>query len=98
MAAVHSIINNGNKLYSENALTPSDANAALDALRKMDTVLNVLFKPAEALPEQLQTLLTQRAAARTAKQWAESDRIRAEIVALGWTVKDTPEGQKALKL
>jgi len=43
-------------------------------------------------------LLDARAAARKAKAWAESDRIRDELKALGWEVKDTPQGQKVAKL
>ena len=41
---------------------------------------------------QAQMLLTQRTAARARKAWAEADRLRAEIEALGWRVLDTPEG------
>jgi cysteinyl-tRNA synthetase len=39
-------------------------------------------------------LVEQRQAARTAKEWAESDRLRDAIAALGWNVKDTKEGPK----
>ncbi|MBI3738814.1 MAG: hypothetical protein HY258_07190, partial [Chloroflexi bacterium] len=42
-------------------------------------------------------LLDQRREARFNKQWAESDRIRDQIAALGWTVQDTKDGQKLVK-
>ncbi len=42
-------------------------------------------------------LADQRQQARAAKQWAESDRIRDRITALGWTVQDTKEGQKLVR-
>ena len=38
-------------------------------------------------------LLEARAEARKAKNWAESDRIRDEIAAAGWLVKDSKDGQ-----
>jgi cysteinyl-tRNA synthetase len=38
-------------------------------------------------------MLDQRAEARKAKNWAESDRLRDAIAALGWAVKDSKEGQ-----
>ena len=38
--------------------------------------------------------LARRAAARQAKNWAESDRLRDAIAALGWAVKDTKDGQR----
>jgi len=43
-------------------------------------------------------LADQRQQARTAKKWAESDRIREQIAALGWIVQDGKEGQKLVKL
>ena len=43
---------------------------------------------------EVEALLAQRAEARTAKNWAESDRIRDELAAMGIVVKDTPEGVK----
>jgi cysteinyl-tRNA synthetase len=38
------------------------------------------------------SLLEQREAARAAKDWAEADRLRDEIEASGWTVRDGPSG------
>jgi cysteinyl-tRNA synthetase len=42
----------------------------------------------------VQGLVNLREQARAAKNWAESDRLRDEIAALGWTVKDTKDGPK----
>ena len=50
-------------------------------------------KPSEKVLE----LVEQRQQARTNKQWAESDRLRDQIAALGWTVQDTKDGQKLVK-
>ncbi len=38
-------------------------------------------------------LLEARQQARLRKDWVEADRLRKQIVELGWQVKDTPEGQ-----
>ena len=66
----------------------------------MDEVLGVIFfeneKKAVEVPAAVQALLDQRAAARQAKNWAESDRLRDEIAAAGWLVKDSKEGQSVL--
>lgn len=48
--------------------------------------------PAEAVE-----LLEQRKAARARKDFAESDRLRDAVAALGWTIQDTNEGQKLVK-
>ena len=76
------------------------SKAVLDVFQKMDTVLGVIFfgKAAKAeVPAEVQALLDARAAARAAKNWAESDRLRDEIAAAGWTVKDSKDGQTVTK-
>ena len=42
-------------------------------------------------------LVERRAAARASKNWAESDRLRDEIAARGWTVQDSRDGSKLVK-
>jgi cysteinyl-tRNA synthetase len=42
-------------------------------------------------------LADQRQAARASKNWSESDRLRDQIAALGWTVQDTKDGQKLVR-
>jgi cysteinyl-tRNA synthetase len=48
---------------------------------------------APSLPEGAAELMDARAAARAAKDFAASDRLRDELAALGVAVKDTPDGQ-----
>jgi cysteinyl-tRNA synthetase len=47
---------------------------------------------AEAVPDDVRALAQRRADARKAKNWAESDRFRAELRALGWEIEDRPDG------
>ena len=47
--------------------------------------------------EQVIALLQQRLLARASKNWAESDKLRDEISALGWTVQDSKDGYKLVK-
>ena len=68
----------------------------LSVFRRMDEVLGVIFfgkSAAAEVPAEIQALLDRRAEARAAKNWAESDRLRDELSAAGWTVKDSKEGQ-----
>lgn len=72
--------------------------AVLDIFRRMDKVLGVIFfgrseKKSEDLPDEVKKLLDERAKARAGKNWAESDRLRNEIAALGYAVKDSKDGQ-----
>ena len=51
--------------------------------------------PAEVtLDPELQAMLDDRAAARAARNWAESDRLRDELLARGVAVEDTRDGQR----
>lgn len=47
-----------------------------------------------SIPAQVQILIDARAKARTEKNWQESDKLRDQIAALGFEVKDTNEGQE----
>jgi cysteinyl-tRNA synthetase len=74
--------------------------SVLSVFRRMDEVLGVIFfgKAAEVeIPPEIQALVAARAEARAAKNWAESDRLRDEIAAAGWCVKDSRDGQKVTK-
>jgi cysteinyl-tRNA synthetase len=69
-------------------------------LLDFDRVLGLgLDAPPEAenaeLPEGAAELLEQRAAARSARDYATSDRLRDELAAVGVEVRDTPNGQVA---
>ncbi len=72
-----------------------------DVFARMDEVLGVVFfgrkTETEAIPAEIEALLTKRAEARKAKNWAESDKLRDEIAAAGWLVKDSKEGQTCTK-
>ncbi len=54
-------------------------------------------KKVAALPEQVQQLAEARKKARAEKNWTESDRLRDEIMKLGFLVEDSKEGQKVIK-
>jgi hypothetical protein len=51
-----------------------------------------------AVPDQISLLIEERQAARTRRDWAAADALRAQIAALGWEVRDTPAGQVAAPL
>jgi cysteinyl-tRNA synthetase len=88
------------ELVRETNASGTAAQGVLDAFRRMDEVLGVIFfgkKEAEEIPAEIAALLEERAAARASKNWAESDRLRDEIAAKGWLVKDSKEGQSCTK-
>ena len=46
------------------------------------------------MPKDIIGILQQREKARKAKDWATSDRLRDELLAKGYVVEDTPQGQR----
>jgi len=49
-------------------------------------------------PGDVEELATQRELARTERDFAAADRLRDEIAALGWEVRDGPAGFELLPL
>ena len=81
------------------------ANTALDEGREYDAAVAwaaiaeictaVGLQPVtqdDALPDDVVAMAAARDEARSAKDWAEADRLRAEIEGAGFTVEDTPAG------
>ena len=60
-------------------------------------MFGILTRKADEGDEKVKTLLEARAKARAEKNWAESDRLRDEIAALGYVLKDTKQGQQVTK-
>jgi cysteinyl-tRNA synthetase len=73
-------------------------DASLEALKTMTDVLGLLWKEADATPEDVKALVEARTAAKKAKNFAEADRIRDEIAQMGYLVEDTPKGPKVKKI
>ena len=63
-------------------------------LREMLGVLGLegLLEAPEGPPPEARELAERRAAAREARDWAEADRLRDELRAMGWEVRDGPQG------
>ena len=58
-------------------------------------VLNLVQKRDDAVDpdaDKIEALIAQRAAAKKEKNFAEADRIRDELAAMGVTIKDTRQG------
>ncbi len=78
------------------ALDAGDPPEGLLAVwRAVDSILG-LGNPPDGIPADVQALVDARAAARAAKDFAQSDALRDQILALGWQVKDTAHGQEVV--
>ena len=94
LAAVFDLVRELNRRIEGRTMSTADAAAASASLYDLDRVLGVLPDADAALPADAQALLDARAAARAAKDWAGSDRLRDELMSLGILVEDTRDGQR----
>jgi cysteinyl-tRNA synthetase len=95
LAAMFELVRDLNRRIEARSLSTGDAATALEALRDLDRVLGVLPESAEeTLEPELQAMLDERAAARAARDWATSDRLRDELADRGVAVEDTRDGQR----
>jgi cysteinyl-tRNA synthetase len=96
LAQVFDQVRAANRSIDRAELTAGQAGALLQWWDRINQVLQ-LHEEKERVPEDIRRLLQQRDAARMSKNWSESDAIRTRIEAVGWSVKDTKEGQKLTK-
>lgn len=84
--------------------TQTKSKKLADLLIKFDTVLALnIDKPMDVdneneIPEEIKTLAKERQTARQNKDWAESDRLRDEIISKGYTIKDLKDGYEIKKI
>jgi len=94
MGEVFQLVRDVNAAVDRGEASREDALAFETFLADADRVFGVLrpWQEAEAAPAEVLALLDARQAARAARNWAESDRLRDAILAAGFVIEDTKEG------
>jgi len=95
LAALFDLVRDLNRRIDARAMSTADAERAVVALRDIDLVLGIGpdFE-AEVLEPDVQDLIDARAAARAARDWARSDRLRDELAGRGIVIEDSRDGQR----
>ena len=94
LGALFPYLRDVNVAVDEGSLDAAGAAAALDAIRSADRVLGILPTAPEVLPAEIEARIEARNAARKRRDFAESDRIRAELAERGILLEDGPSGTR----
>ena len=68
------------------------AQSALAALKRVDSILGVIFEDEDIQSDEVMELINKRNKARDDRDWASADAIRKELDDMGVVLEDTPEG------
>jgi cysteinyl-tRNA synthetase len=94
LGALFDLVREINRRIEARTLATADTRRVVELLRELDAVLGVLPDAVEELEPDLAALLERRTAARAARDWAASDRLRDELAGHGIAVEDTRDGQR----
>lgn len=101
-AALFALVRESNSALRATSFGSEEAAAVLTVFEALDTVFGLIrfgrVANESSLSPEIEALAAARAAARAAKDWAGSDRIRDQLLAKGWEVRDSKEGQKLKKI
>ena len=93
LAAIFEFVKNMNHHMDDGSLDKKSATAAINFLRKVNSVLGVMsFAGEEKLPAEILDLIEEREKLRKARKFAEADTIRTTLLKKGIQLDDTSEG------
>jgi cysteinyl-tRNA synthetase len=95
LAALAGWVTAANQAQSEGAVIPRE-----DLIEMLDIfgLAELAAPPAgDGPPAEALDLLARRESARAGKDWAEADRLRDELAASGWVVRDAPGGAELVQ-
>ena len=95
IAAVFELARDINTLVVGKGVTKATAEYAAKIFDELTGVLGLVYnRKTETLDENIDAMIEARTKARKEKNWAEADRIRDELKAMGIVLEDTAQGVK----
>ncbi len=94
LAALFTLIRDANTAIDAGRITSSDAEGLRTVLRKVHPVLDIFPTHDHSIDADIEKLIDARNAARKTRNFAESDRLRDELLSRGVVLEDTPGGTR----
>lgn len=95
ISAVFELVRDINSKVITDAPVKGNCEAAAKLFDELCGVLGLVYeRKEENLDSEVESLIAQRTEARKSKNWAEADRIRDELKAMGIVLEDTAQGVK----
>jgi cysteinyl-tRNA synthetase len=94
LGALFTLIRDANTAIDAGRISAGDAAGIMAALQKADPVLDIFPTREIDLDAGIEALIAARTAARKARDFAESDRLRDELVARGIILEDSANGTR----
>ncbi len=91
LGAIFDFIREINSLRDEGKLSIEDRDSVLEAMARVDTVLNFRSEKG-VLDSDIEEMIVKRNEARKARDFALSDKIRDDLIEMGIFLEDTPDG------
>jgi cysteinyl-tRNA synthetase len=94
LGTLFTLIRDANTAIDAGRLSSGDAEGIRSALLKADAVLDIFPAIEQSIDAEIERLIDARNAARKSRNFAESDRLRAELERRGILLEDTPGGTR----
>lgn len=100
MTAIFELVRDLNRMSADAATSREQLEAGAKLFDELIGVMGLLYnrKKTDEIPAEVTELVEQRKAARKAKDFAEADRLRDAIAALGYAVRETRQGTEITKI
>ena len=94
LAAIFELVRAANTAAAVQGIDPAALKTAAATLRELLDVLGLNPNRGEEIPTEILVLVEERTAAKKARDFQKADALRAQVLELGFEIKDTPQGPK----
>ncbi len=83
-----------NRQLDDKTLSDKEIAEAINFIDNFNLIFDLHIPGETSIPTKVKELANQRQTARINKDWAKADKIRKQILEMGWIIEDIPDGFK----